>query len=637
MKKQFLILCMLGTFVGKTQSAEAPKKSIEELGIVTYEDQQFDLDQLNESQKKAYRRLQRTLVKLSQQEQIDGWEAFFSDKKPIGQEKVFSELKDYTKKSFNPATWQAPVSNQTIGKVTLQTSPAPTPAPKPKMPPAVMPRKHSEQKATEEALAQSKASAVVFSTPPAATIDDDFDFRDIAEQARLTEIAKREVELADMVRLLAEQEALELARRLAEEEEARQVALTLAEESERLERESKEEDAREAARLETIRQATRDQEIAEAKQLEEVQKLAREQKIKDLEEKDQRIDFSDKKIAQAKEAIRRIKWEKKLAESAKQQDQELVLKQVREKIIAQLSDPSSYEATIASVPGFSNLSIKTQQYLTPSIYRQGSIEYAIAIIALSQIVNYFYGIETYGYSTAKLGDRHCNNFKSVLYDFSEMYKMTKEQAHVLPLTPFTNHFNVQIKDLTKDTRLQSIITPTIEAIVELSEQFAKTASAHALLTFEDVLPGRPTQGVVAEVTALHPEDRRLAATDDHDLSLKIYTDSKEGALKHILRHQASDQLIKEWSPIFAKIIEFINMQDSFFNRAISKKDYSDFITKINLPSLIQSMRFLLGENPDNYTNPTKSMSPSSLQIFLNKLGIPEQYFDYINGFIEETK
>jgi hypothetical protein len=198
--------------------------------------------------------------------------------------------------------------------------------------------------------------------------------------------------------------------------------------------------------------------------------------------------------------------------------------------------------------------------------------------------------------------------------------------------------------LTQDQKKQTLITETVKAIVELSEEFAKKASADALLTFEDILPGRPTQGVVAEVTALQPEDRRLAATDDdHDFSLKIYNDTEEGALKHIMplrsTKELSSSIAQKWAGIFNNIIEFRTMEDLFFNGNVSDENYSGFIARIDLPSLIQSMRFLLGEEPDNYiVNRSRNpLAASHLQIFLSKLGINEASFDSILRFIEMTK
>jgi hypothetical protein len=95
--------------------------------------------------------------------------------------------------------------------------------------------------------------------------------------------------------------------------------------------------------------------------------------------------------------------------------------------------------------------------------------------------------------------------------------------------------------------------------------------------------------------------------------------------------------VQAWAPIFNNIIEFQTMQDLFFNQNISEKEYSDFIVKIDLPSLIQSMRFLLGENPDDYLINKNPMAPSHLQLFLTKLGINQASFDSIFGFIQITR
>ncbi len=139
---------------------------------------------------------------------------------------------------------------------------------------------------------------------------------------------------------------------------------------------------------------------------------------------------------------------------------------------------------VAQIPGFSNLSAESRNYLTPGEWADGSSQYVVALVAVQLVLNYVYEKNP----EERLGCQKLDQEYIVRTHFFEMYDKMLGAAQI------TTELNLH------DSGVHDAIAKAITAIAELNRNFRETASISPVLRFEDALGSRGPGPSIADIT-----------------------------------------------------------------------------------------------------------------------------------------
>ena len=480
MKKQLLVLLMLGTFVGQVQGAEQSNQANILSSLENYLNfvNRDDINPLiSEGQKMTRTKLTKAFNKLKNND-LDATE------KGI----LIANLTDF---SGVVSDLLKPKSTKVVGRLTSQQLKEFEAAQKREVEFARLAKEaqdaleNKRKTAQEEQLAREKEEA-------AAKLAEKT--RKAAEQLELRQREKAQREEA--ARLAAEEEALKL--RL----EAEALAKIALEEQLRAEQLRKEQArlAAEQAKLERIAavELKKEQERVERERIADQERLAalkREEALRVARE----LELAQQAQKAAEVEVRKKQLEEEAADAEAMAEEELKITKALETIVRRIDEGSNDEvkdAVIANIPGFAGLSVESKKYLTLGGWEDESPQYYIALVAVQQVINYVYGHES-----RHLGNSHFDNPDVVNAHFYAMYQQ------------MLGH-QIKTELALRDTQVQVDIQKAVIAITELNHNFRESAGqASFVLEFEDTLGSSQRLGPsIGEITRLEPgSELRLGA------------------------------------------------------------------------------------------------------------------------------
>ena len=479
MKKQLLVLLMLGAFVGQVQAVEF------EFNGKSYE--------LNQLQEKLFRQLAKN-PDTTQEDWLEALQRWFPDKKE------FAELEGYAKKGVQVSEWKPPVMK--VGKLPIvvqneerlrQEKEAAVKreaqvlqekeeairlaALKPKArPPIVAPKKSAAQKDAEAAAAKSLAEAMAEAELLA----------EAEELARITKEEQFRAELEVQQRLLAEERL-----RLAEEESE---MLRLLEVQQRLEQLAVLQ--REAAQAEQLAEDAR--KIAELRQQQEEAAVRMEADAQLVASVDQgKLAVLQRETAQAEQVAMQepLVATAALAAIAAIAAIEITpikaptIKGVQEAVFAAQGQAAQGQAAqlaagIVMIPGFEDLLEEYQKILQPTEWSHGCLEYYTSWIATSLAIDYLFGSEDSSGNKRFLGKMTLYS-DTISIDFDRTCKMMLELGQI-------SKKNISLNNSEKNSDTKYIAISAIENLNNLFKESLDHQKPEYRMLMTKIYVGNPS-------------------------------------------------------------------------------------------------------------------------------------------------